>query len=69
MLNIFLEKVLINIMKNYTDILLYSILHDIRKNEKKYDEIYEMHNLKNTKKKIFNQKTSKIIIKCQKSNN
>lgn len=42
--------------RNYIDILLYSILHDI-KNNREDNEIYKMHNLKDKGK--FNQKTER----------
>lgn len=43
--------------ESYTKILLYSILHDIRNNGKKYDEIYKMHKIEDKSK--FNQKTER----------
>lgn len=45
--------------KNYTDILLYSILYDIKNNGKNYDEIYKMHKIEDNIKTKFNQKTER----------
>lgn len=50
--------------KKYTDILLYSILYNIKNNGKEYNELYKMH--KKTKSdakfKKFNQKTKRCNI-------